>query len=40
MRLPLDDVTYLLFVIGKDMMRLSFMKCAMSFTCCWPYEKM
>ena len=34
------NVPHKLLVIGKDMMRLPFTKCAMSLTPCWPYEKM
>ena len=34
------NVTHKLLVIGKDVMRLSFTKCAMSLTTCWSYEKM
>ena len=29
------NVTHLLLVMGKDVMRLPFTKCAMSLTCCW-----
>ena len=30
------NVTHCLLVIGKDVMRLAFTKCAMLLTCCWP----